>query len=112
MGIRIKAAILLCLMSAAAYSLFGAYESMHRSHTKTVSHELSTRFTDPIKAEYFLRDKGGYVAVYEGRLSRTPLTITGIETAQLRSADRELLSTGIPVSDSAEVLRLLEDLGS
>ena len=48
MGIRIKAAILLCLMSAAAYFLFGVYESMHRSHTKTVNHELSARFTDPI----------------------------------------------------------------
>ena len=112
MVIRIKAALLLCLLSAAAYSLFGAYESMHRHSADNLGTELSARFADPLEAEYFLRDNGGYVAVYEGRLSRTPVTVTGIETSQLRNADKELLAMGIPVPDGAEVLQLLEDLGS
>ena len=112
MGIRIKAAILLCLMSAAAYSLFGAYESMHRTSASHLPAELSARFSDKYNAEYFLRDSGGYVAVYEGRLSRTPVTVTTIETSVLRDADRRLLSTGIPVPNAAELLLLLEDLGS
>ena len=112
MGIRIKAAILLCLLSAAAYSVFGAYESMQRSSSKAMSAELSAGFADPIKAEYFLRDSGGYVAVYEGRLSRTPVSVTAIETQLLRDTDRELLAMGIPVPDGAELLQLLEDLGS
>ena len=112
MGIRIKAPILLCLMSAAAYSLFGAYESMHKNSASHLPAELSARFSDKYNAEYFLRDNGGYVAIYEGRLSRTPVTVTTIETSVLRDADRRLLSTGIPVPNAAELLLLLEDLGS
>ena len=112
MATRIKAAVLLCLMSAAAYSVFGAYESMHRGTADLIPEELSARFPDPIDAQYILRDSGGYVAVFEGRLSRTPLSVTGIETELLRDADRELLARGIPVPDSAELLQLLEDLGS
>lgn len=112
MGIRIKAALLLCLLSAAAYSVFGAYESMHRNSSAAVTAELSSRFADPKSAEYFLRDSGGYVAVYDGRLARTPVTVTAIETSALRDADRELLARGIPVPDGAELLQLLEDLGS
>ena len=112
MGIRIKAAFLLCLMSAAAYSVFGAYESMHQNSGSLLPEELSARFVSRENAEYFLRDKGGYIAVYEGRLSRSPVTVTEIETSVLRDADRRLLSAGIPVPDSSELLQLLEDLGS
>ena len=112
MGIRIKAAILLCLMSAAAYSVFGAYESIHRRSSSALPTELSARFADPMEAEYFLRDSDGYVAVYEGRLSRTPVSVTSIETSVLRDTDRRLLASGIPVPNVAELLLLLEDLGS
>lgn len=112
MSTRIKAAVLLCLMSAAAYSLFGAYESINRNSSRLVPEELSARFTDPVSAEYFLRDSGGYVGVFEGRLARHPVSVTAIETAVLPAADRRLLAKGIPVPDRAELLQLLEDLGS
>ena len=112
MGTRIKAAVLLCLMSAAAYSVCGAYQSMHRSTQNALPEELSARFESSGEAEYFLRESGGYIAVFETRRARTPLSVTTIETSVLRSTDRQLLSRGIPVKNIAELLLLLEDLGS
>lgn len=112
MGTRIKAAILLCLMSAAAYSLCGAYQSMHRASRDTLPQELSAMLTGTEGAEYFLRDNEGYIAVFETKRARTPLSVTGIETSLLRDTDRQLLSRGIPVKNIAALLLLLEDLGS
>ena len=63
-------------------------------------------------AEYYLRDSNGRVAVYAGRRDKSPLSVTAIETAGLRSADRAMLRGGIPVADTQALLRLLEDLGS
>lgn len=112
MGTRIKAAILLCLMTAAAYSVHGAYRSMHRSTQNALPEELSARFASNEQAQYFLRDKEGYVAVYRDKRSRDLLSVTAIETGFLRDTDRLLLNEGIPVKDAAELLGLLEDLGS
>ena len=42
----------------------------------------------------------------------TPLTVTPIGTACLRTADRAMLRGGIPVESEDELLMLLEDLGS
>ncbi len=63
-------------------------------------------------AEFFLRDKDGYIAVFAGPRTREPVRVTDIETARLRSADKLLLRDGIPAADSGELLHLLEDLGS
>lgn len=112
MGTRIKAGILLCLMSAAAYSLCGAYQSIHRSSQKALPEELSARFEKTDKAEYFLRENDGFIAVFESKRSKEPLSVTSIETSLLRDTDRLLLNRGIPVKDGAELLLLLEDLGS
>lgn len=112
MGTRIKAAILLCLMSAAAYSVCGAYQSMHRRSQNSLPAELSAMLTPGEEAEYFLRESDGYVAVFETKRSRTPLSVTGIEASLLRDTDRQLLSRGIPVKNIAALLLLLEDLGS
>ena len=110
---KIRAALLLCLMSAAALSLCGAYRSLNRSGVPTLPEEVAARFVGlEDGAAYFLRDSGGYVAVYAKGRSREPLSVTAIETAGLRRTDRLLLSEGIPVSDSGELLLLLEDLGS
>ena len=51
MGTRIKAAILLCLMSAAAYSVCGAYQSMHRNSLNALPAELSAMLTPGEEAE-------------------------------------------------------------
>ena len=110
---KLKAALLLCLMSAAAFSISGAYRSLHRSAVQSIPAASAARFAGrEADAAYFLRDDSGYVAVYGGRREREPLKVTAIETDSLRAADRMLLSRGIPVSDAGELLQLLEDLGS
>jgi hypothetical protein len=45
-------------------------------------------------------------------MAKLSAEITAIETQLLRDTDRELLAMGIPVPDGAELLQLLEDLGS
>ena len=110
---KLKAALLLCLMSAAAFSVSGAYRSLHRSAVQSIPEEIAARYAGrESDAAYFLRDASGYVAVFGGRREREPLKVTAIETDSLRAADRMLLSRGIPVSDAGELLQLLEDLGS
>ena len=110
---KLKAALLLCLMSAAAFSVSGAYRSLHRGAVQSLPEEIAARFAGRENdAEFFLRDNSGYVAVFGGRREREPLTVTAIETDSLRAADRLLLRQGIPVGDAGELLQLLEDLGS
>ena len=109
---RIKAAVLLCLLSAAAYSVCGAYKSIHRDSAESLPEELRLRFDGKEDAAYLLKESSGYVAVFENKHTKTPIAVTAIETAALRSTDKILLSRGIPVSSTAELLALLEDLGS
>ena len=47
-----------------------------------------------------------------GRVFCCPERLTDIETPLLRRSDRAMLSRGIPAEDIAELLSLLEDLGS
>ena len=108
MGLKIKTGLLLCLMSAAVCSC----RSMHFS-SSAVPEEIYAQFMDSAPlAEYYLRDSGGHVAVFSSRRDKTPLTVTPIETACLRTADRAMLRGGIPVESEDELLMLLEDLGS
>ena len=62
-------------------------------------------------AEFILREYNGCIAVFSAAGGR-PLTETDIEVRSLREADRALLHAGLPCADGAEVLELLEDLGS
>ena len=110
---KLKTALLLCLMSAAALSVCGAWRTLNRVGGPVVPEEVAARFVGREEgAEYFLRESGGYVAVFAGRREREPLRVTAIEAARLRKADRLLLQKGIPADNSAELLQLLEDLGS
>lgn len=63
-------------------------------------------------AQYFVKNSGGYVTVFDDKRFHDPLTVTEIETEFLRKADRAMLEKGIPVANRTELLRLLEDLGS
>lgn len=63
-------------------------------------------------AAYIIGVSGGNVAVYEGSDRKQPITVTDIELAQLREADRAKVSDGLPASSREELLQLLEDLGS
>ena len=108
-----RVALLLCLASAAVLSVCGAYRSLHRGQSDLLPEDISAQFSGrEDTAEFFLRESGGYIAVFSGRRERTPLSVTGIEISELRAADKALVSRGIPVSGTPELLMLLEDLGS
>ncbi len=110
---KIKTALLLCLMSAAALALCGACRSLQRIGGPSLPEEVAARFVGREEdAAFFLREADGYIAVYAGRREREPVRRTGIEASSLRAADRLLLDKGIPAGDSLELLSLLEDLGS
>ena len=113
MKLKIRAALLLCLLSAAAFSVCGAYKSLHFRQAYALPEDIAAQFSGKEEnAEYYLRESDGFVAVFSGSRERTPLSVTHIETSGLRDADRALLIRGIPVSGTAELLMLLEDLGS
>ena len=112
MGIKLRAALLSCRVVAAGYTGVKAYRSIVPA-TEEVPEELYASFAGrEDSAAFFLRPCDGFVAVYDGRREKTPVTVTDIELANLRGADRALVQKGIPVEDRRELLRLLEDLGS
>lgn len=113
MSLRFRLGMLLCLMAAAMISLYTAYSSITQAADSRVPQEIYESFLKAGNdAEYYLRPCDGYVGIYSGSRGKTPLTVTEIELSNLRSADRALISKGIPVADSASLLSLLEDLGS
>lgn len=113
MGIKIRLAMLACLICAAGFSLYGAYSSIMRAAGQTLPEEVYAQFLAyEAEASYYLRPSGAYVGIYQASRSRTPISVTGIELSALRSADRALIEKGIPVADEAALLTLLEDLGS
>ena len=64
------------------------------------------------EAEYVLREYEGCVAVFASVGDSSPVSLTDIEVSTLRDADRQILKTGLAVSDREELLTLLEDLGT
>lgn len=112
MSLKFRLGMLLCLMAAAAISLYTAYSSINRTADSRVPQDIYAEFLSLENAEYYLRPNGEYVGIYSGTRGRTPLSVTGIELSNLRGADRALIEKGIPVADSAALLSLLEDLGS
>ena len=61
---------------------------------------------------YVLGESGGNIAVYSSADPDEPVTVTNIELAQLREADRAEIRAGLIVGTESELLQLLEDLGS
>ena len=113
MRLRLKVALLMCLMATALYTGAEAYRGLRPVRQSQLPEELYARFLARADgAEFYLRDNDGYVAVFAGAKDRQPVTVTGIELSCLRSADRAMVEEGIPVADRRELLLLLEDLGS
>ncbi len=112
MGLKLRIALMTCLIAAAAFTATEAYKSIVPAQT-VIPDEVYAQFTThEDEAKYFLRPCEGYVAVYDGQREKTPVSVTDIEMSNLRSTDRALVQKGIPVSDQRELLSLLEDLGS
>ncbi len=113
MRIKLRAIALALLGTVAVYTSLGALKSLRPAVRDSVPSEIYARFAGREEgAQYFLKGCDGFVAVYKGMKGRSPETVTAIELSSLRSADRAMLSRGIPVSDRQELLELLEDLGS
>lgn len=63
-------------------------------------------------AGYVIREHHGRIAVFSADEPDSPITVTNININALRDSDRRLLTSGISISDEAQVAQLLEDLGS
>ena len=68
-------------------------------------------FTPPVTAGYTIGEHEGLLAVFSSD-SEEPLTVTDIELASLRQADRDMIDRGLSAQSREELLLLLEDLGS
>ena len=98
--------------SGGVYGL-GAVKSLHPAVRDALPTEIYARYSAREEAaQFFLKSCDGFVAVYTASRSRAPESVTAIEVASLRSADRAMIERGIPVADRQELLELLEDLGS
>ena len=113
MKLRIRAALLVLLGTAAVYTGLGAAHSLRPASRDALPAEIYARYSSrEERAQYFLKSCDGFVAVYKSVKGRMPESVTAIEVASLRAADRAMLERGIPVADREELLELLEDLGS
>ncbi len=113
MRLKLKIALLLCLIGAALFTGAEAVRSLRQPTDRQFPAEIYSRYArNADSAAFFLRRDGAYVAVYPGRRSRDPVEITRIELQGLRRADRAMIEAGLPVASRQELLQLLEDLGS
>ena len=113
MKTRLRIALMILLSLAALRSGIGAYKSLRPLALSAVPEDIYYKYSGRDEsAAYCLKSCDGYVAVYAADRPRTPLNITVIETACLRSIDRAMLDRGIPVETDDQLLELLEDLGS
>ena len=102
-GIRIILCAVLCAvaLTLAVFTLSGFSPSRARTKLPAVS-----------EGSYVLGELDGNIAVFAGGDMETPISVTNIELAQLREADRELISAGLVAGSESELMQLLEDLGS
>ena len=112
MGLKTRAALLLCLAAAAIYTGGEALKHLEPVQTGLPEEIYAAYAANEKQAEYFLRAHDGYVAVYTGKRESELSDVTQIEVDGLRTADRAMLEKGIPVLSRTELLTLLEDLGS
>lgn len=103
---RIKVPLLCVFVGAALISSGAAVKSLSTAESTAPPKAAVKGSKDD--ALYWLYDSDGYVAVY----GIGEIEITDIETETLNDYDRKLLKEGIPVKDKAQLLTLLEDLGS
>ena len=64
------------------------------------------------EARFMLGESDGNIAVYSSAAPDEPVTVTNIEMAQLREADRAEIRAGLIIGTESELLQVLEDLGS
>jgi hypothetical protein len=113
MRLKLKIALLLCLLGAALFTGAEALRSLRQVPDRRFPAEIYARFArNADSAAFFLRRDGAYIAIFPGKRARDPVEVTGIELQGLRRADRAMIEAGLPVASRQELLQLLEDLGS
>ena len=111
MSMKLRIALLMLLAGAALFTGGEAWRSLRAPEDGRLPHEIYDAYAARAEdAVYYLRESGGYVAVFESARSREPLRVTPIELSCLRGADRAMVEAGIPVLSRQELLLLLEDL--
>ncbi len=109
----IKIAVLCVLCVTAVAMSVGAVKSIAAPEAaSTPPAGVSNASVEDKNAEFYLRDCSGYVAVFRGADSKTPIKVTDIETETLNTVDRSKLAQGIPAENKNELLMLLEDFSS
>ena len=111
MKISSKTGILCALAVMSVVSGAAAVRSMDRAAADNAALPVTVSEAEDA-AEFYLRECDGYIAVFAGKSSDTPLRITDIETVTLTDTDRALLRNGIAAGDKTQLLKLLEDLSS
>lgn len=113
MHLKLKISLLLLLFVSAVFTSCMAVRTLQSPWQRWLPEEVYESLSRKAgRAEFFLGGSKGYVAVFQGRKDKQPMSTTGIELGSLRLADRAMLEKGIPVSDETALLQLLEDLGS
>ncbi len=107
----LRIALLAAMVTLAISTALGALRTIRRTDDRIPEEVYALYQAKSGRARYLLRERDGFVAVYQNGENR-PFRMTGIETPLLRRADRAMLEKGIPAEDLGEVLSLLEDLGS
>ena len=92
-------AILALIFAAFTYDSFKPSGSIHAAAIETPQ-------------IFVLGEWDGKIAVFEGTNTKAPVSVTQIELQTLREADRALIRAGLIAASHAELLELLEDLGS
>lgn len=113
MNNTIRIAVLAGLCVTAVVMTVGAVRSIAAPEAaSTTPAVVSNASVEDKNAEFYLRDCSGYVAVFKGADSKTPIKVTDIETETLNTVDRSKLAQGIPAENKNELLMLLEDFSS
>ena len=111
MKISSKTGILCALAVMSVMSGAAAVKSLDKGAADNGPLPAEVNAADDVP-EFYLRECEGYIAVFAGKSSDTPLRITDIETVTLTDTDRALLRNGIAAGDKTQLLKLLEDLSS
>ena len=111
-GMRMKMALMLCAVAAALFTGAEAFRSLRPAAAAQIPRDVYALYSSRAgSAAFYLREEGGYVAVFSSRRGGEPLRVTPIELETLRGGDRAMIRAGLPVEDETELLMLLEDFG-
>jgi hypothetical protein len=113
MKFKAKIAVFLIFVIAAVYCAVTAFAYSGESpKSEGIDEAAVTEQGSISEEEFILKEYEGYIGIFSGANSKTPMAMTDIDVDTLRAIDRELLKDGVRVKGREEMAALLEDLGS